>query len=77
MVMVSRTEVTFLDGSMTVSKAAKVAAESPHSRYPVTGRGEDDVLGFVHIRDLLLPAMRHDRDRTVASVARVASRRCP
>jgi putative hemolysin len=69
-VMVPRTEVTFLDGTMAVSKAAKVAAESPHSRYPVTGRGEDDVLGFVHIRDLLLPAMRHDRDRTVASVAR-------
>jgi putative hemolysin len=69
-VMVPRTEVTFLDGAMTVSKAAKVAAESPHSRYPVTGRGEDDVLGFVHIRDLLLPAMRHDRDRTVAGVAR-------
>jgi putative hemolysin len=69
-VMVPRTEVTFLDGSLTVSKAAKVAAESPHSRYPVTGRGEDDVLGFVHIRDLLLPAMRHDGDRTVGSVAR-------
>jgi putative hemolysin len=69
-VMVPRTEVTFLDGAMTISKAAKVASESPHSRYPVVGRGHDDVLGFVHIRDLLLPAMRHDRDRTVASVAR-------
>ena len=69
-VMVPRTEVTFLDGAMTVSKAAKVAAESPHSRYPVVGRGQDDVLGFVHIRDLLLPSIRHDRDRTVASVAR-------
>jgi putative hemolysin len=69
-VMVPRTEVTFLDGSMTVSRAAKVASESPHSRYPVVGRGHDDVLGFVHIRDLLLPAVRHDRDRTVASVAR-------
>jgi putative hemolysin len=28
------------------------------------------VLGFVHIRDLLLPSIRHDRDRTVANVAR-------
>ena len=69
-VMIPRTEVTFLDGSMTVSRAAKVARESPHSRYPVIGRGQDDVLGFVHIRDLLLPAVRHDRDRTVASLAR-------
>ncbi|WP_375480658.1 hemolysin family protein [uncultured Jatrophihabitans sp.] len=69
-VMVPRTDVTFLDGSITVSRAAKVAAESPHSRYPVVGRGHDDVLGFVHIRDLLLPANRQERDRTVASVAR-------
>jgi putative hemolysin len=69
-VMVPRTEVTFLDGSMTVSKAAKVDSESPHSRYPVVGRGHDDVIGFVHIRDLLVPAARHDRDRTVADLAR-------
>ncbi len=69
-VMIPRTEVTFLDGAMTISKAAKVAADSPHSRYPVVGRGQDDVLGFVHIRDLMLPANRHDRDSTVASVAR-------
>ncbi len=69
-VMVPRPDVTFLDASMTISKAAKVASDSPHSRYPVVGRDHDDVLGFVHIRDLLLPSVRHDRDRTVASVAR-------
>ena len=67
-VMVPRTEVTFLDATMTVSKAAKVAADSPHSRYPVVGRGQDDVLGFVHIRDLLLGDVH--RHRTVGSVAR-------
>ncbi|MFN2561170.1 MAG: hemolysin family protein [Jatrophihabitans sp.] len=69
-VMVPRTDVTFLDASMTVSRAAKVAGDSPHSRYPVVGRDQDDVLGFVHIRDLLVPTIRHDRDRTVASVTR-------
>ena len=73
-VMVPRTEVTFLDGSLTISKAARAAADSPHSRYPVVGRDHDDVLGFVHIRDLLLPAVRHDRDRTIASVAREVKR---
>jgi putative hemolysin len=69
-VMIPRTEVTFLERSMTVSRAAKVAAESPHSRYPVIGRGQDDVVGFVHIRDLLLPSVRHERDATVGSLAR-------
>ncbi len=69
-VMIPRTEVVFLDGSLTISKAARVAAESPHSRYPVVGRGHDDVLGFVHIRDLLVPSNRVDRDATLVSVAR-------
>ncbi|MEO9140550.1 MAG: hemolysin family protein [Jatrophihabitans sp.] len=69
-VMVPRTQVTFLDGAMTVAKAAKVASESPHSRYPVVGRGHDDVLGFIHIRDLLIPTLRYDGDRTVAALVR-------
>jgi len=71
-VMVPRTEVTFLEASLTVSRARKVAAESPHSRYPVMGRGQDDVQGFVHIRDLLLDerAQGTHRGRTVGDVAR-------
>lgn len=55
-VMISRTDVVFLDSSMTVSRAIKLAGDSPHSRYPVIGRSSDDVLGFVHIRDLILGA---------------------
>ncbi len=52
-VMIPRTEVDFLEAGMTVSRAAKTLADSPHSRYPVIGDGQDDVIGFVHIRDLL------------------------
>jgi magnesium and cobalt exporter, CNNM family len=69
-VMIPRTEVTFLEAAMTVSRAAKLTRQSRHSRYPVVGRGHDDVLGFVHIRDLLLPHVPHERDVTVASVTR-------
>jgi putative hemolysin len=69
-VMVPRTEVTFLEASMTVSRAAKLAAESPHSRYPVIGAGSDDVVGFVHIRDLVLGSSRTAHARTVGDLAR-------
>ena len=69
-VMVPRTEVTFLEAGSTISRAARSAAESTHSRYPVVGRGHDDVLGFVHIRDLLLIDSRTERDRTVRDVTR-------
>jgi putative hemolysin len=69
-VMVPRTEVDFLEASTTVSRAAKIAMEAPHSRYPVVGRHSDDVIGFVHIRDLLDPDVPGGRAATVGDLAR-------
>ncbi|GLY76764.1 hemolysin family protein [Actinoallomurus iriomotensis] len=54
-VLVPRTEVEFLDAATPLCKAAQVAAGSPHSRYPVYRESHDDVVGFVHVRDLLDP----------------------
>ncbi len=68
-VMIPRTEVVFLEASTPVRRAAKQAAESPHSRYPVVGDSSDDVRGFVHIRDLLL-APTLDRGTTIADLTR-------
>ncbi|MDX5399515.1 MAG: CBS domain-containing protein, partial [Actinomycetes bacterium] len=42
---------------MPVYKAARYAYTQPHSRYPVTRGSVDDVIGFVHVRDLLDPEM--------------------
>ncbi|MBU6263692.1 MAG: hemolysin family protein [Actinomycetales bacterium] len=52
-VMVPRTEVDFMDGSLTVSKAIALAVEMAHSRYPVVRGSSDEVIGFIHVRDLL------------------------
>ena len=52
-VMVPRTEVDFMDGSITVSKAISLAVEMAHSRYPVVRGSSDEVIGFIHVRDLL------------------------
>ncbi|CAB4917811.1 unannotated protein [freshwater metagenome] len=56
-VMVPRTEVEFLDAAMPVHKAVKQISEQPHSRYPVMRESSDDIIGFVHIRDFLVPGM--------------------
>ena len=56
-VMVPRTEVDFLPGDTPVYKAVRELSGAPHSRYPVTGSSADDVLGFVHVRDLFDPAI--------------------
>jgi len=50
--MVPRTEVDFLDGDTPAYKAFRQVQDGSHSRYPVVGVDADDVLGFVHIRDL-------------------------
>lgn len=55
-VMVPRTEVDFLPGDTPVYKAVRELSGAPHSRYPVIGASADDVLGFVHVRDLFDPA---------------------
>ena len=39
---------------MTLHDAAVFVRNEPYSRYPVKGRDFDDVLGFVHVRDMLL-----------------------
>lgn len=59
--MIPRTEVDFLDGSMPAYKAIREVQGAAHSRYPVIGEDLDDVIGFVHIRDLadLDPAERN------------------
>jgi putative hemolysin len=67
--LVPRTEVQFLDASTPLSKAAGIAAGSPHSRFPVFRESHDDVIGFVHVRDLLDPT-RSERDTPVAEFVR-------
>lgn len=54
-VLVPRTEVTFLDAATPLKEAAAAAAGSPYSRFPVCRGSHDDVIGFVHVRDLLTP----------------------
>lgn len=55
--MLPRTEVDFVDAEMPAYKAVKFAAERPHSRYPVMNGSADDIVGFVHVRDLFDPAV--------------------
>jgi putative hemolysin len=55
-VLVPRTEVVFLDSETPVKAAATIAADVPYSRLPVFQESYDNVIGFVHIRDLLGPS---------------------
>jgi putative hemolysin len=68
-VMIPRTEVDFLDSATPVHHAATEALHQPHSRYPVIRGSSDDVIGFVHVRDLLDPEVA-SRSVRVGALAR-------
>ena len=68
-VMVPRTEVDFLDASLSISAARKLAVELAHSRYPVVRGSSYEVIGFLHVRDLLNPKL-DDAQITIMEMVR-------
>ena len=68
--MVPRTEVDFMDVGLTISDAIAVAIEHSHSRYPVTRGSTDEVIGFLHVRDLLNPKVNSSAGETILDLIR-------
>jgi CBS domain containing-hemolysin-like protein len=52
-VMRARAEIVAIEASATLGEAARVFAESQHSRLPIYGETLDDPQGFIHVRDVL------------------------
>jgi putative hemolysin len=69
--MVPRTEVEFLSADTLLADAARDVLDKPHSRYPVTGRTVDDVVGVVHVRDVLTTVLTDRQDMTGSGAAAV------
>jgi putative hemolysin len=72
-VMIPRTEVEFLPETMPVFRAVEHVRDQPFSRYPVMGRSPDEVVGFVHVRDLLALAQTRSTVR-LGDIARDVAR---
>jgi putative hemolysin len=52
-IMIPRLDVSALQQDLAVPAAVEATSGRPFSRYPVVDGGLDDVVGFVHLRDLL------------------------
>ena len=64
-IMVPRTEVDFMDVGLSITDAIAVAIEHSHSRYPVTRGSTDEVIGFLHVRDLLNPKIHSSAGESI------------
>jgi putative hemolysin len=72
-VMVPRPDVVFLDLAMEREQAVSVARTQTHSRFPVVDGGSDNVIGFVHLRDLLLSGPDSTLGELVRDIMRLPS----
>lgn len=57
--MVPRPDVQYLDADATVEDLRAAVRRTGHSRFPVRGANDDDIVGTVHVKDMLrVPADR-------------------
>ncbi|MDX1738714.1 MAG: CBS domain-containing protein, partial [Alphaproteobacteria bacterium] len=52
-VMVPRADIASIDDSTPLLDAISIMVEMPHSRYPIYHETPDNVIGMVHIKDVL------------------------
>jgi magnesium and cobalt exporter, CNNM family len=71
-VMVPREQVVTVPSDATVAEAEAVVVETGHSRLPVVGRDLDEVIGFIHAKDLLtVPAAARERPLPLGRIRRM------
>ncbi|UBV44576.1 hemolysin family protein (plasmid) [Deinococcus taeanensis] len=68
-IMTPRTKLVTIPGHLTVHEALGQLANTPYTRFPVTGDTPDDVTGIIHLRQLFLTG-ENQPDRRVGDVAR-------
>jgi putative hemolysin len=64
-VMVPRQDVVMVQQDASEETIHSMIAERPHTRLPVYGSSRDDIVGYVHIKDLAARSWQHDTLRLV------------
>lgn len=70
-VMRHRSDMMALEASVTVEDILGEIATRPYSRYPVYRGSTDHIIGFIHVRDLLVRAAAGEGDVPVSDLARM------
>lgn len=69
-VMTPRTKMFILPAKMLLFDALPLINENPHSRIPIFGETTDDIVGFVHVRDILTHIEKDNKIVTLEQIAR-------
>ena len=69
-VMTPRTKMFTLPAKMLLFDAMPLISENLHSRIPIFGKTHDDIVGFVHVRDILTHLENDNKMITLEQVSR-------
>jgi len=59
-IMTPRVKITGLKDTLTVSESIEYIKDSPYSRFPVYHENSDDIIGIIHVKDLLRISLKPD-----------------
>lgn len=62
-VMIHRKNVLFVNGTMSLSEVMHFVSKSPYSRYPVFIESKDNIIGTLHIKDVLTYSLNSNLQR--------------
>jgi len=71
-VMVPRVDLIMLPEGATVEEAAKLVEETGKSRFPIYRGARDEVIGVVHVKDIIACMAKGERGRAVGEIKREA-----
>ncbi len=69
-VMTPRTRMFTLPAKMLLFEALPLINQNSHSRIPIYGETNDDIVGFVHVRDLLSELEGDNKMKTLEQISR-------
>ncbi len=73
-VMTSRYKIVSLNGDVPFDQIAYFVAQSGFSRYPVYDDDEDDIVGYVHVNDIMKKLKSDERDELLKDNVRELQR---
>lgn len=69
-VMLHRTKIIFLSTRRTIAENLKIARQSNHSRYPLCDGNIDQIVGMVHLKDMMWLVHDQGEQANLASIKR-------
>jgi CBS domain containing-hemolysin-like protein len=68
-IMTAWKKVVRLDGDTQISKIAFFVSNSEHTRFPVYLKKEENVIGFVHVKNILAAVKSNKRDEQLQTIS--------